>query len=270
MLLQYGSALRTVGRPEEALRYISDAVENRRKNRPGTRYLAQMLQNQASVLIELGRYRNARQLLEEAGQIRAKVGQKEDRNYMAPRIKLALAEGNAGEATGLIERFFGPVPDSAPVSIRLLQNMQARGELALLGNDGKKAIATAHRMAEVIRSSHQEIYLRIWQSTAALVEGEGRLMENDPSGALPLLQRAIQNQSEMLEPSAPSRIQAQALLGVAYFDLGARAKARDLLTQDRSMLQKHPELSNRYLRPVYLLAARLAGSGRAVPSTKEN
>ena len=270
MLLQYGSALQAVGRPGEALRYISDAVENRRKNRPGTRYLAQMLQNQASVLIELGRYRNARQLLEEAGQIRAKVGQKEDRSYMAPRIKLALAEGNVGEATGLIERFYGPVPDSAPVSIRLLQNMQARAELALLANDGEKAISTAHRLAEVIQSSHQEIYLRTWQSAAELVEGEGRLMEKDPPSALALFQQAIQNQSEMLEPSAPTRIQTQALLGIAYFDLGDRAKARDVLTQARAMLQKHPELSDRYLRPVHVLAARLAGSGRPVPATKEN
>jgi tetratricopeptide (TPR) repeat protein len=170
----------------------------------------------------------------------------------------------------LIERFYAPVPDSAPVSIRLLQNMQVRAELALLGNDGEKTISTAHRLAEVIRSSHLEIYLRFWQSAALLLEGEGRLMENDPSGALPLLQQTIQNQSEMLDPSAPTRLQTQALLGIAYFDLGDRAKARGLLTQARAMFQQHPELSEHYLRPVHVLAARLAGSGRAVPSAKEH
>jgi len=54
MLLQNGMALETIGLPEQALRFVSDAVENRRKNRPGTQYLGQMLESQASVLIGPG------------------------------------------------------------------------------------------------------------------------------------------------------------------------------------------------------------------------
>ncbi len=270
MLLQYGMALQTIGRPEEALGYVSDAVENRRKNRPGTLYLGRMLENQASVLIDLGRYPQARQLLEEAGRIRVKVGQKEDRNYFVPRLKLALAQGDADEAGRLIERFYAPVPDAAPMSIQLLQNMQARAQLALLKNDGKTAVSIAHHLADVIRSSHLETYLLLWQTAAGVLEGEGRIMQHDPSGALPLLQQAIQGQAALFDPGSPSAAQAQALLGIAYLDLGDRSKARDQLTKVHALLETHPELSDYYLRPARVLAGRLVGSGRNAASLTRN
>jgi len=270
MLLQYGMALQNIGRPEEALRYVSSAVENRRKNRPGTLYLGRMLENQASVLTDLGRYQRARQLLEEAAKIRVKVGQKEDRNFIAPRLKLAFAEGDREEAGRLIDHFYEPIPDSAPMSMQLLQNMQSRAQLALLENNGKLAISIARHLGDVIRSNHLEIYLRLWQTTAGLLEGEGRIVEHDPWGAVRVLQLAMQGQAEIFDPASPASIQAQALLGIAYFDCGDRQKARDQLTKVQGKLRTHPELSDYYLRPQRTLAARLAGVHRAVASSTKN
>ena len=60
ILLMYGEALRDSGHLEEGLASISRAVENRRKNRPGTRYLGQMLISQASAFADLGEYEKAR------------------------------------------------------------------------------------------------------------------------------------------------------------------------------------------------------------------
>ena len=111
--------------------------------------------------MDLGRYESAGQVLEAAYRIRVKVGQKADKNYIVPRLKLAIAQSDAGQARRLIEDYYGPIPDSAPISIRLLQNMQAHAELALLTNDGKMAASIGHRLNETIRSSHLEIYLRL-------------------------------------------------------------------------------------------------------------
>jgi serine/threonine-protein kinase len=257
MLLVYGNALAAMGRPEDALHYISDAVQNRRRNRPGTHYLGEMLGDQAAVLTDLGHYEDARRLFAEADQIRAKVGQKQDTKYAAPRLKLALATGSINPAADLIERIYGPVHDSPVLSIGLLRNLAARAELALLRSDGKAAIELAHRLADQVASSHLETYLRSWQVGARILEGEGRLMEHDPSRALPLLQQATHDQTEMLDPASPAKAQTEALLGIAHLELGERENAREQLARAQSILRVHPELSDRYLRPANTLAQRL-------------
>ena len=258
VLLQYGMALEANGRPEEALRSISEAVANRRRNRPGTRYLAQMIEDQALALIELGRYAEAEKLLNESQQIHTKVGNKLDINYLTPRLKLALAKGDLDDAAALLDRHFGAIPDSVSLSGTFMSNLENRAELALLRNNGKLAIAIAHRMAEAIDSNHQQLYLGSWQIRAMLEEGEGRLLEHDPSGALPLLDQAIQREAKMLDPSSPALAKADALLGIAFLDLGDRNKAEELFSKARSIVRAHQELSDRYLRPVRELGQRLA------------
>jgi serine/threonine-protein kinase len=257
MLLVYGNALGTIGRPEDALRYISDAVQNRRRNRPGTMYLGQMLEDQAVALTELGRFEDARWLFQEADQIRTKVGQKQDAKYAAPRLKLALATGSIDTANDLIERVYGPLADSAPISIALLRNMAARAELALLRNDGKTAVLLAHRLADRVASSHLETYLRSWQVTAAILEAQARLMQHDPSGALPLLQQATRDQAAMLDPASPARAHVEALIGIACLALGRRDNAQEQLARARAILRMHPALNEGYLRPARTLAQQL-------------
>ena len=257
MLLQYGRGLHANGRPEEALRSISQAVQNRRKNRPGTRYLAQMIEDQALVLIDLGHYLEADRLLRESEQIHNKVGQKLDINYETPRLKLALSKGDLENASALLDRFYGPLPESLALSGSLLSNMENRTELALLRNDGKSAIVIAHRLAGLIESTHQQLYLATWLVRAMVDEGEGRLLEHDAAGALPLLEKAAGREEEMLDPSSPPLAQTDALLGIAYLDSGDRDKAEKLYSKARSIVRQHSELNDRYLKPVRELGRRL-------------
>lgn len=257
MLLQYGMALEAYGRPEDGLRDVVAAVANRRRNRPGTRYLAQMIENQALVLAELGRYQEAERLVEEAAGIRAKVGFKIDINHMSARFKLYLLRGSAEEASGLIESFYGPVPDSTKITPKLLRNVEARAEVALARGDGKTAISMAQRLSGIIHSNHAETYLKTWLILGELAEGEARLMEHDASGALPLLRQATQGQAEMLDPASPLRGRAEGLLGIAYFDSGDREEARGSLSTASQIFAAHPELSDYYRRPVRELARRL-------------
>ena len=54
MQFQYGMALSALGHPEEALKYVTAALQNRQKNRPWTIYTSRMLQDQAGILLDLG------------------------------------------------------------------------------------------------------------------------------------------------------------------------------------------------------------------------
>jgi tetratricopeptide (TPR) repeat protein len=187
-----------------------------------------MLEAQALVLTELGRYPAAQQALQEAAGIHANVGEKLTYDYLIYRLKLALA---------------------------------------LLRNDGKAAISIAHRLSDVIAASHLQLYFRSWQINALLEEGQGRLLEHDPGGAIPLLQRAMQLESAILDPTSPARAQSVALLGIGYLESGDRSKALELLSQARSIAHTHPELSVRYLRPIHELAERLGGHARPEQTT---
>ncbi len=62
VLAFYGHAQGHLGNNEKALPLIDEALENRRKNRPGTRFLATMLQFRARTLLELGSYDQARRV----------------------------------------------------------------------------------------------------------------------------------------------------------------------------------------------------------------
>jgi serine/threonine protein kinase len=258
MLVQYGMGLQALGRPEEALRVISDAAENRRRNRPGTRYLGQILENLALVSIELGRYQAAQQLLQEAMEIRGKVGRNDDSNITTPRLKLAFAQGRVDEARAMIEQFYGPSSDSKGQPNGRLRYLESRARLALLQGDGLGAISWARQLAEVVRSTHMEAYAQTWLALGPMEEGEGQLLAKSPSAAVPLLHQAIREQGKLFDSSAAMIGRSQALLGMACLESGEIGKARDALAAAQAILRKHPELNDYYVRPVRELTARLA------------
>jgi serine/threonine-protein kinase len=258
MLLQYGMALEVVGQPEAALANISRAVENRRRNRPGTRYLGQMIEDQALVLIDLGHSAQAAQLLEEAAGIRAKVGKSMDANYLTPRINLALAAGDPTDAAAIVERYYGAVPNSAPLSIELLKNLEARAEIALLKGDGTAAVAMARRASDAIAASPFAESFQTHRFRAMREQGKGHLLLRDAVTALPLLESALKIELTVVDSTCPDVAISEAALGAGYLDLGNASGAQAMLIRAQSVLNAHPQLGDLYVRPVRDLAAQLA------------
>ena len=103
MQLEYGWALARIGRIEEGLDSIEAAVKNRRKNRPGTRFLAAMLEYQARVLIETGDYAGAASALDEASAILDKTHDTSDWRRTDYRARLFLAMGRIEDAAPLVK-----------------------------------------------------------------------------------------------------------------------------------------------------------------------
>lgn len=258
MLIQYGMALYADGRPEEALEFVTAAVKNRRRNRPNTRFLGQMLEDQAQILLDLGRYRSVAQLLEEAAQIKIKVGGKMDANSLTPQIGLELALAKPQAAVDLIDRFYPPPPESAPLSIDLLRNLEAHAKVALATQDGKTAVAVARRALDLIASTPLQPYLKFRQATAMLDGGQAYLLEHDPDKALPLLLGAVKADTELFDPSSPRLGAADATLGICYLELGDRANAKSFLARAETVLHAHQELADQYRQPARELAKRLA------------
>jgi eukaryotic-like serine/threonine-protein kinase len=254
--LVYGFDLANFGRLEDGLAYISKAIENRRKNRPGTRYLAQMLEQQASVLIDLGRYADAQRAIDEAGLIATHV--KAPPTYLGSkdRARLLIAAGRPSEADTALDAFHPPAPEAGALSLDVLRLQTSRAEVALALHDGQAAERMAAQVNLDLSGSAVRTYSKGLESSASLAQGRAELLLGHPSNALPPLQRTVDLRESFLDPASPLLADARVALASCQLDLGNSRQAKSLLNQARKAFAAHRELGQQYTLPLHELDKR--------------
>jgi len=255
--LEYGRSLVHAGRWEEGLRCVEKAVENRRKNRPGTRYLAQMLYLQASILTDMGHYEESGRLLDEADAIAKKV------NYPTPHIaaderaRLLIATGHAAEADSAFDTFHPPTPVSGVLELDVLRLHVSRAEIALGRGDNATAAQLAAKVLQELSATNDRDYLKWLEARAAFVQGRADLQLGHPRDALSLLQRAVELRKSTVDADSPLLAMAQVALSDCYLDLGENTKAGDVAADAKQAFVSHCEIGTQYLRPWKNLEKRL-------------
>jgi serine/threonine-protein kinase len=255
--LEYGRALANEGKWEEGLAYVEKAVENRRKNRPGTRFLAQMLELQANILLDMGRYQEAQGLMDEAGAIAEKV--KYPTPYIAvdERARLMIATGHAKEADSALGAFHPAAPLPGALDLDLLRIEISRAEIALARGDAENAVRRAAPVIEELSGSTARDYMKALEARASLVEGRAYLQLGRSSEALPVLQRSVELRQSTVAPISPVLALAQIVLGECYLDLGNRDQGQTMAVAAQKSLATHKQLSGVYLHPLQELEKRL-------------
>jgi eukaryotic-like serine/threonine-protein kinase len=257
IFLEYGRSLANAGQWEQGLNYVTKAVENRRKNRPGTRYLAQMLLAQASILLDLGRHSDAQRALDEADQIAKKV------NYPTPymaadeRARLLILTGRAQEADSALDAFHPPTPVPGAVELDSLKVHVSRAENALARGDSELAARLAQGVLQELSATNARDYLKWLEARAAFVEGRALLNSGRARDAFPLLQRAVELRKASVDAVSPVLAQAQIGLADCYLALGDRSRALDFADSAKKALASHHELGRQYLLPLQDLENRL-------------
>jgi tetratricopeptide (TPR) repeat protein len=262
-LFSYGMALDGYGRYEQALDQITLAIDNRRKNRPGTVYLGQMLEEQARTMIELGQYERAAAALDEAFAIRTHGGVAVDINWAAPRIRLAIVTGHLPEAIELLKRYGGDPGDfsKGDLSFRQIRQLYAWAEVSQAKGDFKEAVRFAARITAGISASLNRPYLRVWEIRSALAEGRARLGARDAPGARPLLEHALELSEKAYDPVSPEIANAQIALANCYLDLGRPDEARMLALRAKAIFAAHRQLGQHLSAPMRNLMSRLHSNG---------
>ena len=273
VFLEYGRSLANAGRWEEGLTYVLKAVENRRKNRPGTRYLAQMLYLQASILIDMGHYAEAGQLLDEAEAIAKKV------NYPTPylaadeRSRLLIVTGRSREADSALDAFHPTAAPAGALELDSLKLQVSRAENALARGEAENARRLAGQATEELSASTARDYLKWLEARAALVQGRADLQLAHPTDALQLLERAVELRQETVNVTSPALAIAQIALADCYLALGAPERAKMLAESATKAMAAHREIGRQYLQPLQELEKRL-GEGSSVrpysPRLKRN
>jgi eukaryotic-like serine/threonine-protein kinase len=257
VFLEYGRSLAYDGRLEESLTYVTKAVENRRKNRPGTSYLGSMLELQAFIFMEMGRYSEAVRAMDEADGLFAKAKVPTFFVAVDNRARYLMITGRANEAESVADNFHphAPAEGALPADALRLQTLQA--DLALDRGDADTAARLAAQVIQQVAASPAREYLKPLEARATLVQGRADLKLGRASEALPLLQRSVELRAAIVELISPGLAVGQIALAECYLDLGESARAIALADSASKALSAHPELGLQYLRPMQDLEKRL-------------
>ena len=148
-----------------------------------------------------------------------------------------------------------PAPGTPSLSSLNIGVLRAQAALA------RKDAAEGIRQAALVRTQLSTLAARPWlksrEARATLAEGRGGKMLGSCAEALPLLKRAVELRSELLDANSPSLGDAQLALAACYLDLGERVRAAELLARARKIQTAHRELAREFTTPLLELERRM-------------
>jgi serine/threonine-protein kinase len=252
-LVEYGWGMVRYGELAEGLADIEAGIANRRRNRPGTQYLAAMLDDAAFALVELGRFDEALRNVDESRAIKLKFEKPPAAVFnhnVVIRARLAQAQGLPGEAADVLGEYKVYKAARGVLSRTQLEFDLQVAEVALAFKDYMRAADVALSARERLAASALAPYLRGTEARAALCEGRARLALGFSSDAVPLLERAAAIRDEDLSPKSAQRAEAHAALAEAYAAAGRPEDARRSLAEARAILARGPQVGPQYTQRV--------------------
>jgi tetratricopeptide (TPR) repeat protein len=259
----YGVNLFRYGRVEEGVVPIQQAVDvHRQANRSNNQDFAVTLESLAPGETDLGHYRKAQTLLDEAFTIRAGQNKGHSRQLddaLLAKAKLLLATGKAGEAMSSLQR----IPEKTDAGVHLtyswLNVSLAKAEVDLALGRPVSTIGQASLVRKRIVESGAASYFKRWEAQAGLLEGQGLLLSGRPSDALPLLERSLQLGSEVYDQEHSLQLAAsQIALASCLLDLHRGNQAPALAAKAKAIQSTYKDLADSFRTPLRRLEARIS------------
>jgi serine/threonine-protein kinase len=264
---ELGFALERAGAIDEGLAEMNAALDNRRRNRPGTRYLAVMLDGVADAEVERGRTQAARAALDEADAIYAKVGiaeQTAPRNAgVAARVHAELADGHTDVARALLARYSVEDAPASGLSLTAIEFGLLSAEVDLAAGRYDEARVGARKVRDGITASDIAAYLNLPLARAESIEGAAALSAGDAAAALDPLTSAKAIRSELLFPQSPQLAEVLALRAQALASLGRADEAAVDAGAAREIGNRNAELAKPYRAAIELAQTAALKTPRA-------
>ncbi len=253
---ELGFALVRAGAVAEGLAEMNAALDNRRRNRPGTRYLAVMLDSVAEAEAERGRTDAARTALDEADAIYTKVGVAEHaapRNAnVAARIHAELADGHADNARGLLARYFVEDAPASGLSLTAIESGLLTADVDLAAGRHDEARAGARKVRESIANSAIAGYLGLALAHAQFIEGTASFRAGDATAAIDALTSAKEIRSDLLLAASPKLAETLAVRAQVLASLGRVDEAAADAAAAREIGNRNAELAKPYRASIEL------------------
>jgi serine/threonine-protein kinase len=257
-----GTALTADGHFNDAQKFLAAEADDLRQHYPQSQPLARVMVAQADLFTALGRYREARALLDESDAI-AKAVTLDVPGYAGnlarfTRARLLLAQEHADEALAVLEAVaippFGP---SAALPIdEVVKNLLQAGAHAALGQT-ETAAAESRAALETVQRSPVHRYFAGFESEASLLLGQALRRQGELAASRLSLERALTLREAFDDSRSPWLAQAQIELAKCHADLHQRQPAQRLLAEARSILAGQIELGRQFREPLRDLQKRL-------------
>ena len=245
----YGVHLIRYGHVEEGTSLLALAMDRvRRANRAKTADFAMTLEYAAAGETQLGHFRQAEAMLEEAHGIRGT--QIEDPSITMPAWEgLLTATGRADRAASILEKYH--LDEGGKISYDWMELMLAGAKIRLAQNRPDAAAQQARAVRTSIQAGGLSGHFKLWESRAALLEGKGLLVLRRQTEALPLLQHAVALGKDVYDPQcSPAYADSQIALAHCLVVLGRRDQAASLVASAKAIHSTHPELGDQYKQPL--------------------
>jgi len=260
----YGWELARFGPLESGLTLVTQATDQWRKLRPSSDWDLSAFERSAYLLTDVGEYRQALALLDEASAIRTRLH--DETTYpngnVVGRVKLLLALGQADEAERALMAYrVQPAPPGG-VSMTELERSLWLAEIALSRRDFPAARALAERTHETILHSNARAYLRPYEARAELARGLALLGPHASPQAVELLRESVHSHGELYDPQTSLLLaNARLALAQALRQSGHRREARAELERAAAIHARHPALGEHLRRPLEQAEAELGVTG---------
>ena len=264
-MLVYASALMARGRLEDSLHENLAAAGAWQEQSGATRIDAELLEQRASVLTDLGRYGEAGGALDKALSIRTRLGDLRSplllSYYFATRARLLALRGDFDAAQATLRQLSVPPASAGTVSTQEAFREILRSEIALERQDREQAIQFASRALAMVRESRLRPYWKLHEARASLTLGKAQLGAGRPKQALEPLQQAFQLGTELFDRQrSPALADSQVALASCLLQLHRGGEATALLRQAQAIHASYEQLGEHYRRSLRELEARIGRS----------
>ncbi len=268
VLFQNGVVEIRAGKTEEGLADVQAAIDNRRRNRPGTMSLAYFLGVAAAAETEMGRIADADRDLKETRAILEKTGQKAPSSsfdaFVNPYVRWLLATERTDDALQSLGQLNVDAADRDGLDSDDIANELMRAEVASAVHREQEAIERARRVRENIQASTLAPYYQGYVSRANFIEGFARLRSGDSGGAIAPLENTLRERERDLDVNSVRIAEAQMALAEAYLAQHRDAEAQSLAGAAARILAGHVELRASYRQSLQQLLKRVSHPSRAV------
>jgi len=256
VLYSHGNALYKFGRIEEGFGRIARAIE---LTYPRRRDQSAMLETQAALLTDLGRFDEAGKFYEQAMRDREKTGKSIGDwlvDHWISRVDLLLATDRSTECLEhLGEMWPLDAPNGAALDPRILW-MFARAEFA--AGDSQLAAQHANDALSRVKASPQRDYQRDFEAALERLLGKVELARGRPAEAQTHLVQATKMLSDLVDPTrSPKLADAEVALGRVALETGKRDEAETHLKRAESIYRTHRQLGNQFLDSLRTLKTAL-------------
>lgn len=244
------SSMFTEGRFALALEWSGKSVEALRQSSPQTIVLAAALFRRGELLLEMGRYEEARALLDEAAETHRRamgpglrpIGQ---HRFELGRARLRLATGETAQALELLRALAEVDTSGTRVPIERVRTQALLAAAHLQRDDLPAAEAAAHAAVAAIEASDLRPYYTGLEAEALLRYGQVLLRGGRAREARGALERAAALRAASDHPSSPWLAQIELALALALRPDAAAARVE---AQARRRLAQQPQLGAHLMR----------------------